>query len=113
MSTLSETEKILADNAMLRLEIAKRDEKIRELWGQVLEFRLIVGSKADDLEVADAYAKKVGSTLKALRRKNRQPPVVRQRAAVAAELRNLGWTLERIGSALNRDHAAISNLLTK
>lgn len=52
-------------------------------------------------------------TLEEIISHNRMPHLVRARWELIRELRNRGWSLTRIGNAINRDHTSVLHALQK
>jgi chromosomal replication initiation ATPase DnaA len=65
----------------------------------------------DDETIADAVCRQMGTDLRSLRRRDRSVARVRLRAAAYAELRERGWSYQRIASCFQRDHTAVVHAL--
>ena len=64
-------------------------------------------------ELAHRVARRHGLVGHAIMTSNRCRSVVDARQELCVELRNRGWSLPRIGRAIERDHAAVFHLLRR
>lgn len=92
---------------VLRVELLEMKQREGE------PFRRKIIDSCEDQEVAEFFAKNLGTTLVEIQKKDRHEHLVEKRAALAMALHQNGWTRYRIATQLKRGYVTVTNLLRR